>query len=66
VLRFQVGGYNVGSRMMNGISKNMTQVFILIMLFMVVMIFLASMVMVMMVNLSLCMVMVRHKAVNQR
>jgi hypothetical protein len=52
--------------MMNRISKHMAQGFILVMLFMMVMILVASMVMLIMVNCGFCMVMVRHKAVDQR
>lgn len=66
VLIFGVVYYKFGSRMMNGISKQMAQGFILVMLFMMVMILVASLVMVMVVCFSLLVVMVRHKAVGER
>ena len=66
VLRFGVVDYKFGSRLMIRISKRMVQGLILVILFMMVIILLGAVVMVMMVNLSFGMVMVRHKAVDQR
>lgn len=65
-LRFLVVDHKFGSRVMNGISKDVAQRFIVVVLFMMVMMLLVAMVMLVMVCFSFVIVVVRHKAVDQR